>query len=186
MLSDKFCECGCGKQTNIAARTYSGYGIVRGAPLRFIKNHYQPHSRGKENHRWNGGTTIGTRGYRFIACPEHPRADQNGYIQEHIVIAEKALGRFLPGGAQIHHVNKLTSDNRNANLVICQNQAYHLLLHVRAKAVEAGFPAHWRKCKSCKRFDALENFYIRPSGRGYIHPSCQTKYRREYKEKTGR
>jgi hypothetical protein len=34
-------------------------------------------------------------GYVWIRMPNHPRADKNGYMQEHIVIKEKEIGRYL-------------------------------------------------------------------------------------------
>lgn len=68
--------------------------------------------------------------------------DKNGYIVvkvggvakfEHVLIAEKALGKPLPKGAQVHHVNERKGDNRNNNLVVCPSDAYHKLLHQRMR-----------------------------------------------------
>ena len=53
---------------------------------------------------------------------------------EHIHIAEKALGRSLPSKACVHHMNSVPWDNFTPyNLVICPDQAYHMLLHKRGK-----------------------------------------------------
>ena len=59
-------------------------------------------------------------------------------VYRHVLVAEKALEKRLPPHACIHHVNDKRKDNGNANLVICENHAYHFLLHVRARVVRAG------------------------------------------------
>lgn len=48
-----------------------------------------------------------------------------GIGAEHIRIATAALGKSLPTQAEVHHVNGNGRDNRHANLVICQDHAYH-------------------------------------------------------------
>lgn len=48
-------------------------------------------------------------------------------------IAARALGRALPEGAEVHHLNGDHNDNRPCNLVICQDAEYHDLLHRRMR-----------------------------------------------------
>ena len=60
-------------------------------------------------------------------------SDKGRRTYEHIVVAEKALGKPLPKGARVHHVNLDTHDNRRRNLVICPDEAYHQLLHKRMR-----------------------------------------------------
>ena len=89
-----------------------------------------------------------------------------GYIrmhhgkEEHVLIAERAFGGPLPPGAQVHHVDGNPSNNRNDNLVICPDQIYHGLLHVRARALDACGNANWRKCTYCKKWDDPQNLYL--------------------------
>lgn len=83
-----------------------------------------------------------TGGYLFKTINKKTR-----YI--HIEIAEKALGKKLPKGAEVHHVNSDPTDNRNENLVICQDHKYHSLLHMRTEALEVTGNANMRLCKIC-------------------------------------
>lgn len=111
-------------------------------------------------------THISRDGYRV-----HCRA------REHIVIAERALGKALPPGAMVHHVNGIRTDNRPENLVICPNQAYHMLLHRRQEARALGFPCDFRKCAYCKQYDHPSNLAERRCGgvrQGWQHNACNS------------
>lgn len=69
--------------------------------------------------------------------------DSNGYIRltvdqkmmyEHVYLATKALGKPLPDGVVVHHMNEKRDDNYTPyNLVICPDQDYHLLIHRRMR-----------------------------------------------------
>lgn len=91
-------------------------------------------------------------GYKYIYAPEHAHGNNKGYVAEHRVIAEHVLGYALPAKVQTHHVNEKKKDNRHSNLVICENQTYHKLLHRRAAALRATGSAHALRCSMCKQW----------------------------------
>lgn len=115
----------------------------------------------------------------------HPRADRDGNVLEHIVVAELALGKPMPQGAHVHHVDGNGHNNANANLVICQDAAYHKLLHTRARVVRAGGNPNIEKvCSTCKRLVLFSGFNRAAKRAGFGYQTacreCQSAYQATY------
>lgn len=86
-------------------------------------------------------------------------------VLRHVLVAEKAIGKRLPLGAEVHHVDRDRSNDSPTNLVICPSKEYHTLLHIRTAALEACGNANWRKCHICKQYDDPERLrFYEPSG----------------------
>lgn len=81
---------------------------------------------GEENPCWRGGRyKEPQKGYVMVRNPKHPRARKNGYVLEHILVAESMLGRPLKDGEEIHHKNRDRADNRPENLEIFESHMLH-------------------------------------------------------------
>lgn len=101
--------------------------------------------------------------------------DRNGYKRfsgklEHISVVEAAIGKKLPKGAVVHHVDENKLNNKKSNLVVC-SRGYHKVLHQRTNALNACGNANWRICSICKEYDDPKN--MRLNGSTYTHNKCR-------------
>lgn len=158
----RLCECGCGETVRPKKRFRHGHwwrspeGILRNSAI----------------HRKEGRTAHGD-GYYTVRV-----GIKQGHALEHRIIAEAALGRELPRGVEVHHVDGDRGNNARNNLVICQDAAYHQLLEMRTRALKACGHATWRKCTFCQQWDAPESLYI-PRNGTVEHRACGRIYRRQ-------
>lgn len=98
----------------------------------------------------------------------------HGQRPEHIIIAERALGRALPSGVEVHHFDENGLNNANSNLVICENRAYHAVLHARQRVVAAcGDPNIHRICMKCGIKPKSEFYRSRTRYEG-LHQECKS------------
>lgn len=175
--SPGLCECGCGQKTNPATATDRRRKTIRGEPQRFIAGH---HDRRSPEKRANGRVASSRHadGYVLALAPDHPRANKDGYVLEHILVVETALGHTLRRSAAVHHVNGDKANNSPTNLVACQDAAYHVVLHRRQRAYEACGNPNALRCEWCKSYDRQDELYVRPLnatnvGPRAIHRDCR-------------
>lgn len=101
---------------------------------------------------------LGPRGAGHLNKQGRVMMDVGGKkVMQHTVIATQALGKPMPPGAVVHHIDQNPSNNHPSNLVICPNEAYHKLLHQRQRAFDASGHYHWRRCTLCKQYDDPAN-----------------------------
>ena len=81
---------------------------------------------GDRNPAWKGGRMTDKSGYILLLKPDHPAANNHGYVREHRLVAEQVLGRLLKPAEVVHHKNDDPSDNRPENLMVYETNAQHL------------------------------------------------------------
>jgi hypothetical protein len=80
---------------------------------------------------WIGGRRLNHNGYVQIRIPEHHRA-VNGYVFEHIVVAEEKIGRRLEPNEHVHHKDHNRTNNDPSNLEVIDIKE-HAKLHSRPR-----------------------------------------------------
>ena len=145
------CECGCGLPTIPIAKTSTRQGRIKGQPNRFLRGHPSK----------NQATTT----YKYIRI-------NGALLKVHRLRAATALGKPLPPRAVVHHADGAM--RHDAPLVICEDQAYHLLLHYRMSVVRAGGnPNTQKQCCTCRRILDFAKFGRNRAKRDGLRKQCQ-------------
>lgn len=158
----KLCECGCGRETSLVRKADNRAGLLYGDYRHFV---------------WGHGPRTG----KSKTYPKRGAHQQSRDI--HRLRAERALGKPLPHGAHVHHADG--SKRADAPLVICQDQAYHALLHRRQRILSlGGDPNRDRWCGRCQTMKARSAFnrdHRKSDGLSVMCRMCQQAKWRQYR-----
>lgn len=163
-MNAPLCACGCGTPTGHPRSTSD----KRDSHLRF--NQYVHGHNGRGAFKVVEGRWI-RDGYVMVRMPGHPRANRSHQVYEHILVAERVLGKPLPPGAVVHHINEDRQDNRPENLLIC-DRAYHSHIHGRMRALEACGHADWALCVFCHLHGDPMAMVCYGKARRRVHQEC--------------
>jgi len=87
---------------------------------------------GEKNPNWGGGRAEDKYYFKRV-CKGHKHAEENGYVLEHILIAEKMLGRDIKNDEAVHHLDGNGKNNDIKNIHIMDKQD-HVRFHKLLKA----------------------------------------------------
>lgn len=105
--------------------------MIEKGGIRKGREHPMYGKRREEVPNWKGGITTGKRGEVYIYKPEHPDADNKGYILESRYIMEQIIGRRLkPFPLEIIHHKDGNPQNNDFNNLVILTQAEHAKLHL--------------------------------------------------------
>jgi hypothetical protein len=145
---------------------------------------------------------LDTNGYIIVHCPEHPKAMKNGsfegYVYEHVLMAEEILDRSVKEGEVVHHLDENKSNNSPDNLLILSNPM-HVKLHgwlnkheIKPKEKqEERIRLGCIRCKTCEKPILPNLIYCSPQctffdKRKYDHPNKETLTQMVWSEPTSK
>lgn len=104
---------------------------------------------GHKNPSWRGGRTI-VGGYWYVYSPTHPLRTRSGYVLEHRLVMEKALGRRLERLEVVHHRDGNTQNNTLENLQLFPSNGRHLAVTTQGKPHQVSEAGRRRISESTK------------------------------------
>jgi hypothetical protein len=93
-----------------------------------------PKARPHKNYFWRGGRIVDKDGYILVKNRDHPHCTKAGYVREHRLLMEKAIGRYLRPEEVVDHIDGNPANNALENLRLYATNADHLRATIRGQA----------------------------------------------------
>ena len=147
------CACSCGGQPSPGRRYVTGHNLRTLGPR--SETHKQRIAAGaraawasKRQRKPLGSRRLDANGYWLVKV----REGGGRWDKEHILVVERAIGRRLTPGEQVHHINGVRTDNRLENLQLCCDGSEHQRIEATFKRLlpqlmDAGLVVYDRKTK---------------------------------------
>lgn len=79
----------------------------------------------------------------------------------HRLLVEQRTGIKLPARAHVHHVDPNDKLTNTGLFVVCEDNAYHMLIEYRTRAYEACGHANYCRCMRCGKWDDPKNLIVK-------------------------
>lgn len=113
---------------------------------------------------------VNHNGYIEIYMPGHHRARGNGYVFEHIIVAEGKVGRKIGKDEHVHHINGDRTDNKPDNLeVLTANE--HNKITAKNRRLNNMLP-----CENCGKKTYKRPSEQRKNKNAFCSRGCLAKY----------
>ena len=106
---------------------------------------------------------------------------RNGSQIEALRTAVECIINHSLEGHEIHHMDGDQNNNKNSNLVVCEDRRYHMLLHRRTDALKECGKSSWRRCQYCGKYDDPSNLIFPIPHKTPCHSKCKNDYLRQYR-----
>lgn len=128
IVSSKNCECGCCSLIPLRKWHFEKNSKIP----KYICGH-NPETQFKKNNKISFKTgECYQNGYICSYAPDHPNKNANNQVRRARLVMEKHIGRYLEKHEHVHHINKITTDDRIENLMLL-NASEHMSIHHKNK-----------------------------------------------------
>lgn len=110
--------------------------------------------------------------YKMVFMPNHPNANKYGWVPEHVVAMAIMIGRSVPKGMVVHHMDGDKRNNAPSNLMLC-TQRDHTRMHVMMRAVERCGDGWKRPCRFCGEYSMISDMVKHGKIEGWCHFRCR-------------